>query len=121
METDVANDDGDESAAVLDEGRIGALEIAERDERAQRSDRKRAERPDAAGGEVSARGPGHAQERDRERGHVLVHQAVIDQGRDAAVFEEAPSVLGGRDVRLAVERNLDAAKSNGRQIESRFV
>lgn len=48
METDVANDDGDESAAVLDESRIGSLKIAERDERAQRSDCKRAERPDAA-------------------------------------------------------------------------
>lgn len=47
-ETDVANDDGNQSAAVLNESRIRSFEIAERDERAQRSDRKRAECPDAA-------------------------------------------------------------------------
>lgn len=56
----------------------------------------------------------HRNGTERERREVvLVHEAVIDQGRDAAVLEESPSVLGRRQVRLAVERNLDAARATG--------
>jgi hypothetical protein len=56
-----------------------------------------------------------AELRDK-RENVLVHEAVVDQRGDTAVFEESPSVLGGREVRLAVERNLDAARARMRSM-----
>lgn len=49
-------------------------------------------------------------ERGREGGKG---DALVDQGRDAAVPEEAPRVLGGGDVGLAVQGDLDAAGGEG--------
>lgn len=54
-ETHVADDDGDESAAALNESRVGPLQVPECDERAQRSDCERAEGPNTAGKGSGAR------------------------------------------------------------------
>lgn len=60
-------------------------------------------------GRRESEGGGRGTRWEREGPSERERDALVDQGRDAAVPEQAPGVLGGGDVGLAVQGDLDAA------------